>query len=379
MADRAGKRGVPGGEGRVVYVPSLRLIYLARAPREDLDSGEAGEALQLEFEENAPLPVDQLATGLLEDRAGGRLAVVGCAREALPDEGEDTFVLPGFLPFLHEPREAGQCVCACEEVGSSLLFYGETGWLPTEVIGVRSRPGDPEFAEEWAQACSVVGWRGAAAVPPEPLVCLTGGVDSRDRGRFTVGGGEGERKSEVSWELPAEVLWKADLRPSAELAQLREKRRTDERLWHWVRGAAVLLVVALLAQGFLWTLDLSLRQKREQVSAQADRVSSVEERAGLVQRLRDLGGNRPSLFRSLGELNLLRPEEIQFLEVEFSQPGQFLIEGRTSAIRPLNEFAERLGAADQWELVERPRSRSREGRIEFELRVRLASPEGGPA
>ena len=377
MARGAGKREGSGGKGGVVYVPSHHLIYLAGAPREGLSPEEAGEALRLEFEENAPLPVDQLATGLLEDRAGGRLAVVGCGIGALPETREDAFVLPGFLPFLDGTREAGQCVCGWEEEGSSLLFYGETGWLPTEVVGLRSRPGDPGFPEEWEQACSMVGWAGPTEAQPELLECREAGVDSRDRVRFTLGAGEGADGN--GWELGADAVWNADLRPAAVVESVRQQRRTDERVWYWMRGAAALLVLALLVQGWLGFLAFSLRQKREEAAAQADRVAAIEERAGLVQRLRDLGGQQPSLFRSLGELNLLRPEQIQFLEVEFSQPGEFLIEGRTSAIRPLNDFAERIGAANEWELVERPRSRSREGRIEFELRVRLTPPQGGPA
>ena len=161
------------------------------------------------------------------------------------------------------------------------------------------------------------------------------------------------------------------MRPIGEIERFRAEKKSGERIWWSAKAVAGFLVALLLAQGVLWGFASWVEGREARQRALEPEVRAVEERADLAARLGDLGESRISVFERLGEMNLLRPNGIQFLSVEFREPDQFEIEGRTSEVRVLNEYIEKLRGDSRFLIREAPRPRSRDGRIEFVLAVRV--------
>jgi len=389
----------------VVLAPSRHFVFRSFEPVEGITGEESLEAALLAFEEEAPYPVDQLARGVFAD-ASGRVVVWGCDRAVLPPSGGDAFVLPEFFPLIGWERERGAVEILESEQGGALLFFDEGGTLPTDVIGLRAKAavessapeeedavppetesgvggenegsgGSPEAAldeQEIQAAFRFLGRNvpGLESIPRLRLIRVS--VDSRGRFEALVAvDGSADR----TWALSDEPLWAADLRPTEESKRYRAQKTAGERIWLGARIAAGFLIVVALAQVLSWIFGYWVDRKESLLSTQAPLVASVEERANLASRLKDLGESRLSVFERLGDLNLARPEGIQFLDVRFDEPDLFRIEGRVANVRVLNEFVGRLRSDPRFVVTEAPPPRTRDGRVEFGLSVRVPGQEGG--
>ncbi len=354
----------------VVLAPPSPFVFQCQEPVDGMLASEAEEAARLAFEEESPFPSEQVGTGLLSD-ASGKIGIYGCERSKLPETEDSQFLVPAFFPFLGWDRGAGSVEVVVAGNGCSVLAFEQGGSIPSEVVGF-------EMAEEeipWDEIGETVRYLGIAWPGREgvPVLRLKEAV-ADSRGRFTARV-ETEDGAERTWAAGPDVLWKADLRPREELQRLRAERATGERIWKGSLITVAFLGLLLLAQGVLWGLDLWVESREDRVVAQSEAVTRVEERAILAQRLAGLGQSRLSVFEKLGELNLLRPEGVQFVKVEFSEPDRFLVEGRAPRIRIYNSYVERLQGDPRFTIGEMNTPRSRDGRIDFELDVRVG--EGG--
>lgn len=366
------EKGNGNGASGVVLAAPGHFVFQFSDPVEGISPAEAEASARLAFEEESPFPPEAIAVGTAVGADGG-VAVFGCETAALPEAGSGGFLLPAFLPFFGWEREAGAVELAETEEGVAVLFFDRGGRLPSDLVGFgkREEDGEPPWEEiEGTFAFLGRSWPGEDALPRLRLEAVA--ADSRGRFSAAVTDGDGRRHA---WEAPADTLWKADLRPEDEIRRLRAERTAGERIWKAAGIAAGLLVFLVVAQAVLWGVGAWVDRLEEREAARAPRVSLVQERADLATRLADLGESRISVFQRLGELNLVRPNGIQFLTVEFAEPDLFEIEGRVNEVRVLNEYIEKLEADPRFLVSEAPRPRSRDGRIEFELGVRVPSTD----
>lgn len=357
----------------VVLAPAGHFVFRSYDPVEGISAEEAREAALLAFEEEAPYPVEQLACGHYED-SSGRVAVWGCDRAVLPEAGKGGFLFPEFFALFGWGREEGTVEILESAEGGALLFFDKGGPLPTEIIGLRSDPGEPAFANEVGAAFRFLN-RSLPDLDSIPRLSVSE-VSSDSRGRFeaVVTLTDGAAKS---WTLADESVWGADLRPTDEIKKFRTEKVAAERIWLGTRIAAGFLVFVGLLQIVSWTFGFWVGQKEETRQQQAPLVAGVEERANLASRLKDLGESRLSVFERLGDLNLARPDGIQFLDVRFDEPDVFRIEGRVNNVRVLNEFVSRLRSDARFVVKDAPPPRTRDGRVEFELAVQIPGGMGG--
>jgi hypothetical protein len=305
--------------------------------------------------------------------ADGRVAVWGCENSILPDAAGDEFLFPEFFPLFGWNREKGVIEIFDGQEGGCLLFFDQGGSLPTDIVGLNSLSEDPGFQAEVESSFLFLGrtFRGMDSL--HKLTLEEAASDSRGRFRAVVAGPEGENHS---WSTSDESLWKADLRPSDEILNFRKEKKAGERIWLGARIAVGFVLLLCLGQVALWGLDYWVGQKEDTRQLQAPLVQGVEERANLASRLNDLGESRVSVFERLGDLNLVRPDGIQFLDVKFEEPDIFQVEGRVTNVRILNEFVDRLKTDSRFLVTEAPAPRSRDGRVEFDLSVRVPNQKG---
>lgn len=359
--------------GRVVFVPAHLVVYQYFEAVEGISDEEAEEAALLAFEEESPFPPEQIATGRIVS-SDGAVAVWGCEENSLPEAGSDQFLLPEFFPLLSFSRDAGACEICETANGSFVLIFDQAGSLPTEIIGFSNRTADSSFWDDVEGAFRFLGRRWPGKDGFKRLGIREVSADSRGKFRSVTEIGD---EDQFEWSLQGQSLWKADLRASELIQEFISQKKAGERLWLGAKVAAAILLLVFLSQGVLFALNFWVAGKERKESAQGPDVRAVEERANLVSRLGDLGESRVSVFERLGQLNLLRPNGVQFLSVEFEEPDQFTVEGRVTQVGVLNEYMDRLTADPRFLLVELPRPRSRDGRVEFELEVRVPNREIG--
>ncbi len=355
-------------------MPASHFVFQSFEPVEGISPSEAEEAAMLSFEEELPFAPEQVAIGLFSEE-GGRVAVWGCEQGVLPEAGSDEFLFPEFFPLLGWVRTRGAVECFEGEEGSCLLFFDEGGTIPTELIGLRNTAGDPEFAGEIESTFRFLGRSPPDLESMTRLSLKRVAADSRGRFEAVVSSTDGEERT---WTLSGEPLWGADLRPSEEIKRFRSEKQSAERIWIGAQVAAGLLILAALGQFMLWGVGAWVNAKEDRQNTQAPLVRAVEERADLAARLKDLGESRISVFERLGDLNLARPDGIQFLDVQFDEPDLFRVEGRVANVRILNEYVDRLRTNTRFEVTDSPPPRTRDGRVEFELSIR-APNHGGQA
>lgn len=361
------EKGKIEGQRGIVLVPARHFVFQSFEPVEGIQQSEAIESAVLSFEESVPYPLDQTASGHFADPSG-RVVIWGCETAVLPTAGSDEFLLPEFFPLLGWEREPGTIEYLESDEGGCLLFFDAGGLLPTDVVGLHANT-DDSAANSGIEstfsflARSFPGWEALTRVS-----LVEASSDSRGRFQSRVSYADGQIRS---WDLSGESLWAADLRPATEIQRFRNEKKSAERIWVGAKVAAVLIVLLCLAQGLLWGFQHWVTRKEATEQSQAPMVRAVEERADLASRLNDLGESRVSVFERLGELNLARPDGIQFLDVNFDEPDIFRIEGRVTNVRVLNEYVDLLKSDGRFSVTAAPPPRSRDGRVEFELSVQV--------
>ncbi len=366
-----GQESEKNTDGVVLTSPGL-FVYRCFDPVEGIPAEEAEESARLDFEEQSPYAPEQLAVGVVTD-GDGRVGVFGCERSALPAASRDQFLLPGFFPFFGWEREPGTVEKIEAGGGGALLFFDRGGKVPSDLVGLAGS-GESDDSAEIAEVLEALGRPDVEDSAIRRLSLDGAGADSRGRFRAVAVDDEGARRE---WSTGERVLWKADLRPTGEIERFRADKKSGERIWWAARAVAGILIALVLAQGILWGFASWVEGREALREVREPQVAAVEERADLAARLGDLGESRISVFERLGELNLLRPNGIQFLSVEFREPDWFEVEGRTSEVRVLNEYIEKLGNDSRFIISEAPRPRSRDGRIEFVLAVRVPAAGKG--
>lgn len=360
-------KGDSARQDRAVLVSSSRLVYQCQPPVEGMLDAESEEAARIAFQEESPFSAESIGLGLVRDR-NGLIGIYGCERATLPETDENHFLLPDFFPFLGWERDPGAVELADGGSGYALMFFEDGGMVPSDLVGFdpddNGHPPEAEIRDTFAYLG--IPWPGLEGIPLYRLTEAT--VDSRGRFSAQVESPDGSARS---WDSDPLWLWKADLRDEGELQRLRADQKMGERVWRTGLLAACALGLLAVFQVLLWGFSFWADAREDAIASRAKEVTLVQERGALAQRLGDLGKSRLSVFQKLGELNLLRPEGVQFVEVEFREPDQFRVEGRVPAVRVFNAYMDRLEGDPRFSIGEGQTPRSRDGRVEFELNVRV--------
>tara|TARA_R100000027_G_scaffold61790_1_gene53413 strand:- start:13646 stop:14791 length:1146 start_codon:yes stop_codon:yes gene_type:complete len=356
----------------VLLVSARHIVFQSFDPVDGISPEEAEESALLSFEEELPFAVEQVATGVYSDDSG-RVVIWGCSAAMLPEAGRDEFLFPEFFPLLGWDREPGSVELLEGNEGDCLVFFDEGGSLPNDIVGLPATESESELLAEIEAAFLFLErpFSGVDSFQKAKVEEVTADSSGKFSARVNVYG------IEKRWTRVGESLWRADLRPTAQILQFRKEKKSAERIWKGAQFAAIFLLILILAQGGLWGLQHWVGKKEETRERQAPLVQAVEERANLAARLNDLGESRVSVFERLGDLNLVRPDGIQFLDVEFEEPDMFRIEGRVTNVRVLNDFISRLKEDFRFTVTDAPSPRTRNGRVEFELSVQVPNQKGG--
>jgi hypothetical protein len=355
----------------IVLAASHLFVFQSYEPVSGISKSESEEAAILAFEEESPFPAEQIARGLFFGK-DGRVALWGCEQTALPTADGDDYLFPEFYPFFGWERQIGSVEFGITPSGGCLLFFDAGGSVPTEMLGMNCTPEDERFREELRASLLFLGRSVEVMETLHQITLRSVSADSHGKMTAVV---ERDGEADITWQVEGEGLWQADLRPTSEIQKFRADKRSGERIWLVAKMAAIFLVLLLFGQSSLWGLNFWIEGKEAKETSQSSQVRAIEERADLASRLRDLGESRISVFERLGELNLLRPTGIQFLTVEFEEPDLYKVDGRVTEVRILNQYTEQLRADPRFVIVEALPPRSRDGRVEFEISVRVPSVE----
>lgn len=161
----------------------------------------------------------------------------------------------------------------------------------------------------------------------------------------------------------------ADLRPRAELAQLRARAAADKllsRLTLPLRLGAVAGLALLIGAGMLtgWS---SWRESR--LDANADKLKSAEERADMLAMLDRMEAAGHSVFDALAMVNPSRPEGVAFSRVIFSDNRDLTLEGRASDVNAINRMADALRGSGLFGEAKLPKLDASDGRSSFSMKI----------
>jgi hypothetical protein len=173
----------------------------------------------------------------------------------------------------------------------------------------------------------------------------------------------------------------ADLRPRAELAELRLRASADTLISRLVTPMkfGALAGLLLLSVGAVFSSLAAV--SRRKLDAEAPALKAVEAKADTLVALERLEGPGRSVFDALSVVNPHRPEGVGFSRVIFSDNRTLELQGRSSDVSGVNRMKDALLATDLFASVELPQLDASGGRSSFRMRLNFKNwpkIEGSP-
>lgn len=286
---------------------------------------EAGEQVELGLEGMSPFAVAQLYFGHVREPGGGAALVYAAYRRRFAGEETEGWagaarVLPEFLAWVGaKPDAAGGVVVHEGSERLTALAWRAEETLPGVVLVREAKVGTVAgVAEEARVRAGLSAGVVVKTVKGEP------GGEWGDEGALLVKAGGSEQ-----WRIEAAGLDGADIREDDFLEARKQEVKRDGWLWRAVQGCAILLLLALLLEGWTGFMKWQAGSRLEQGQAQAAEVEGLETARTLANRIAELGENRLMPFEMLLAINERRPESIRFQQTVTRGVNELEIEART--------------------------------------------------
>lgn len=363
----------PTGDGVVLLLPSAKLIARRIELSRDVP---VREQVELAVESYSPLPLTQLFWGFLPS-ADHRHALVwiACRKHFPPEETQAwpaaAAVLPAQLLLCRRKATEPGTVLHRDRSSVTAAVWDERSSVPAALVTRVCTPDDQ--AEVEAQVMGEVQRRTGAG--PSARTQATGQVETVRQPKGLYFRAEGTDAT-YTWE----ELTSADLRDREELATTRRRLRHAGWAWRSTAAAALLLLIAGIADGAVLLGGLWLRRHEQEVRQRSARVSEIEATHTLAHRLHELSGRRFQLMEMIDLLNEKRPPGLRFVRAVSEGSRTLDLNIETQNADEARQYEEGLRSLPELRSVRLSDMETRQGSTRFLLRAEFKSdptPTGG--
>ena len=322
------------------------------AQDEDL---EGIASLALEDDAFSPYPIDQLAWGFWGSVEIGRIMVFATPFAKLRNLGWQNLehfrrVFPSFVSLLVAKFDKPTVRFLLSEETLTLASYQKDCTVPNSIFSLPADQGNPESVE--GARAKLLSLLNLEKFEIEPDILFLEEFSRTKDGFFKfehrwIEGKDASLELEQDVMLPADELWKVDLRPPLFKGIEQKRRKLSRFKWNamisWGLGmAAVLLMLA--GVNYLRVVATGKSIESQRMFAE---VPKVREDQKLLEKLRQnkLGGI--DVFGALGRLAEHRGvgldgPDLWFSEAHFESRNEVKLEGQGKNVEAINNFIEKL-------------------------------------
>ena len=118
---------------------------------------------------------------------------------------------------------------------------------------------------------------------------------------------------------------------------------------------------------------LWLGSQQNRIARQQPLVDTISEQQTLIFKLEQIERNDLRPIAILDALNTLRPEGIYFTKTVVEGENQVVIDGVSNNVSALNRYTDALEQSGTFELLQAPKSITRQGKTTFTLQLAYSS------
>lgn len=363
----------PSVPEQVLTLPAdLFFIELIEIPNE-LEDSELNDYSELTLESISPFPLDQLYWGYLSAKSAKRILLFAAHRQRVHERYTDpiesfAWVLPEFAPLAFTPFTKNTEVILSSPTGVSLLHFEQDNPIPLSLETLSCLPEKQADSIETLINNAPESAEGNVQLKFE-ATSISLSENCRPGFAFAIkGDATPEEEGRHALICPDEnQLWTADLRSPEMKKSLRQARHLSRlclRTLSWTALAGLLLLLGecLHFGGQTWLDSL-----RTRIAEQQPRVDTIAEQQSLMYKLEQIEQNDLQPIAILDALNKLRPRGIHFTKTQVEGENQVVIDGVANNVNALNSYTDALQKSGQFELLQSPKSITRQGKTTFTL------------
>lgn len=307
------------------------LFFAENIPVENTaTAGERREQLSLHLESFAPIPADQLLSGLVSKPHGDSILGYAASRERCRERLEKIppktlHCLPAFALWdnadIVAPR--WEWLATAEELTAILIEPDNS--LPVEIrsweIQCDSLSDDAfrntilkEHAERKKEitASSPVAHKDGIYLFDTQIINDKKHCGEIRLKRLNADGSIVPAARVLHFSLDGDSLWDADIRDAATLSRERKDRKNATRCKQALSLCGIIACVLAIAQILLWIFEYKTRELVEKESAQRPQVTAIRDRAKLIADISKVQENKLQTIRTVAVLNAQRPTGVGF-------------------------------------------------------------------
>ncbi|MCH2155451.1 MAG: hypothetical protein MK080_05570 [Opitutales bacterium] len=323
--------------------------------------------IELEIENTAPFPIEQLTWGWIAHPSRKSVFCYAAPRELLKRSGITGFdeispLVPEFAAVALIETGSSFAVVHCGDYSVAIAYSSDA--TPTQAVAIETE--SEELPNTLAEAFDL-------QTPPEPGQISSYRVDldssSEDLG--------------CSWQLRDGIspdttrqlslnpnaMWLADLRDHDLKAARQKQLRTSSLLWRSVTYVAVFLLVLLGLEVAQWGLNKFLGFRDGKLDAQTPIVSRLEQQQSFLYKLEDIEKSQMRPFAVMAVLNDNRPTSIQFLRVEATDSDTFEVSARGKTVNEVNAYIQQFVGNNAFSSIAHDIRSTRPGAVDFEIAI----------
>ncbi len=376
----------PATSEKVLSLPAhLFFIERVEIPAE-LEPGELDDFAELTIESISPFPLDQLYWGYLFAESSSSILLHAAHRERVKQVSPEpveayAWAVPEFAPLATAEFPETTELVLPSATGVSILHFGKGNGVPTYASTAAYLPEQEEETVHALRADAPDLGPDAPRLRLQPT-SATLGDDNHPVFNFQLTGKSDPPSDEARLTRicpEGAFLWRADVRDAAFKKAERNARRISLlslRTLGWAVLAALLLLIGelVLLGGHGW---LGSRQNR--VAQQQPLVDTISEQQSLMHKLEQIERNDLRPIAILDALNNLRPKGIYFTKTVVEGENTILIDGVSNNVSALNGYTDALKNSGTFELLQDPKTITRQGKTTFTLQLGYSAPAADAA
>ena len=372
----------PATSEKVLSLPA-HLFFIERISiPPELDLSELDDFAELTIESISPFPLDQLYWGFLSAESCSSILLYAAHRERVKEVVSEpieayAWVVPEFAPLASTHFPETTEIIVASDSGSSLLHFAKGNGVPTHASSIACLP------EEREEAIGRLRTEAPALSPEVPQILLepTSAVLGENQQpvfhfQATLSGDASTDESRLTKLSPTgTLLWRADVRDARFKKSEQSARRVSLyslRTLSWAAIAALLLLIGELA---LLGTHLWLGAQQARIAEQQPLVATISEQQTLMFKLEQIERNDLRPIAILDALNNLRPNGIYFTKTVVEGENTVIIDGVSNNVNALNSYTDALQNSGSFELLEDPKTITRQGKTTFTLQLAYSLPQ----
>ncbi|MGC6456502.1 MAG: PilN domain-containing protein [Coraliomargaritaceae bacterium] len=382
----------PATSEKVLGLPAhIFFIESVEIPVE-LEPGELDDFAELTIESISPFPLDQLYWGFVASESSNRILLYAAHRERVKKASSEpieayAWVVPEFAPLASTPFSENTEIILTSETSVSLLQFAQGEAVPIYVNAAACTP------EEITETIGELRSHAPKSKPNTTQIHLNpSSATLRDDQSpvFHFQREEDNAQPEDDYlsqiNLTGPQLWQADLRdPNYKKAE-RNARRISFLSVRTLGWAALFMLFLIGVEFLLFGSHLWLGSQEKRIARQQPIVDTISEQQTLMFKLEQIERNDLRPIAILHALNTMRPEGIYFTKTVVEGENQVVIDGVSNNVSALNRYTDALQQSGNFELLQSPKSLTRQGKTTFTLQLAFNStkaetppvaPEGG--